>query len=68
MLKNDYLVVKIGIDSAENEPSKVVWSSVVWSALEKTRRLRSYALEPDARLDEIAALKSPSLLCEDLPT
>ena len=28
MLQNDYLVVKIGVDSAENGPSKVVRSEI----------------------------------------
>ena len=28
MLKNDYLVAKIGGDTAENEPSKVAWFQV----------------------------------------
>ena len=28
MLKNDYLVVKIGVDTAENKPSKVAYPTV----------------------------------------
>ena len=61
MLKNDYLVAKIGVDTAENEPSKVGWSSRERGAL--AARARDFRAETHHPAPSLAQQPCRGLRC-----